>query len=50
MQEGSIVLVSSDEKDVVLNALGAKAEKDFLKGVMSRKKQVVPPLQQTFKA
>ena len=50
MREGSELLVCSDNKDLVLSALGAKSESDFLPGVMSRKKQVVPPLQQAFKA
>ena len=50
MKEGSEVLVASDEPAKVLNALGASEDNTWLPGVMSRKKQVVPPLQQTFKA
>ena len=50
MKEGSEILVSSkDLKDVILKALGASSEGEFLKGVMSRKKQVVPPLQKAVK-
>lgn len=50
MKEGSQVLVASgDLKDVILKALGAQSEDQFLSGVMSRKKQVVPPLQQAIK-
>lgn len=50
MKEGSAVLVVSDEESKVLGALGATENGAWLAGVMSRKKQVVPPLQQTFKA
>ncbi|WP_068544248.1 manganese-dependent inorganic pyrophosphatase [Thalassotalea crassostreae] len=47
MKEGSEVLVVSDDNDLTLNAYG-KATTDgkvWLDGVLSRKKQVVPPLQ-----
>ncbi len=49
MKEGSEFMVAGQSKDKVLKALGASAEGEFIKGVMSRKKQVVPPLQQAFK-
>ncbi len=49
MKEGSVVLVESDDKDLVLKALGAKSEDDFVKGLMSRKKQTVPALLKAFK-
>ena len=47
MKEGSEVLVVSDDNDLTLNAYGkATTEgKVWLDGVLSRKKQVVPPLQ-----
>ena len=45
MKEGSAVLVVSDEESKVLGALGATENGAWLAGVMSRKKQVVPPLQ-----
>ncbi len=47
MKEGSEVLVASDDSELTLNAYG-KATSDgkvWLDGVLSRKKQVVPPLQ-----
>ena len=47
MKEGSEALVISDDNDLTLNAYG-KATTDgkvWLDGVLSRKKQVVPPLQ-----
>ena len=50
MKEGSEVLVASDDASKVLAALGANGNDAWLPGVMSRKKQVVPPLQQAFKA
>ncbi|MCR5085571.1 MAG: manganese-dependent inorganic pyrophosphatase [Succinivibrionaceae bacterium] len=50
MKEGSLLLLSSDDEGTVLGALGAPASGErWLPGVMSRKKQVVPPLQQAFK-
>ena len=51
MQEGSEILVVSDDEDKVIKALGAtKSDKMYVPGIMSRKKQVVPPLQAAFKA
>jgi len=50
MKEGSELLVVSDDEDLAKNAFG-KASVDgkvWLDGVLSRKKQVVPPLQDTF--
>lgn len=49
MKEGSEVMVASDDDAKVLAALGGSASKTWLPGVMSRKKQVVPPLQKAFK-
>ena len=50
MKEGSEIYVVSDDEDTVLKALGAtKSDTMWLPGVMSRKKQVVPPLQGAFK-
>ena len=49
MKEGSELLVVSDDEDLAKNAFG-KASVDgkvWLDGVLSRKKQVVPPLQET---
>lgn len=51
MKEGSELLVVSDEEDIIINALGTqKSDNMWMPGVMSRKKQVVPPLQGAFKA
>ena len=51
MKEGSELLVASDDEDTIIKALGAtKSDCMWLDGVMSRKKQVVPPLQAAFKA
>ena len=51
MKEGSELLVVSDEEDVIIKALGTqKSDNMWMPGVMSRKKQVVPPLQGAFKA
>lgn len=50
MKEGSEVLVVSDDADLTEKAYG-KASVDgkvWLDGVLSRKKQVVPPLQESF--
>ncbi|MDD7442523.1 MAG: manganese-dependent inorganic pyrophosphatase [Sutterellaceae bacterium] len=49
MKEGSELLVVSDAEDTVRKALNADAN-SWMAGVMSRKKQVVPPLQLAFKA
>ncbi|MBY6018754.1 manganese-dependent inorganic pyrophosphatase [Halomonas denitrificans] len=50
MKEGSELLVISDDLSVVERAYGQSIEdgKVWLDGVLSRKKQVVPPLQQAF--
>lgn len=51
MKEGSELLVASDDEDTIISALGTKkADVMWMPGVMSRKKQVVPPLQAAFKA
>jgi manganese-dependent inorganic pyrophosphatase len=51
MKEGSEILVVSDDEDTVISALGAtKSDCMWVDGIMSRKKQVVPPLQAAFKA
>lgn len=50
MKEGSELLLCSDEENVIIDAMGTKkAEVMWMPGVMSRKKQVVPPLQAAFK-
>jgi len=50
MKEGSEILVASDDNGIVESAYDAKLidNKVWLDGVLSRKKQVVPPLQQIF--
>ena len=50
MKEGSELLVASDDNRIVEKAYDATLadNKVWLDGVLSRKKQVVPPLQQTF--
>lgn len=50
MKEGSEIMIASDDDDKVLKALGGSASLRYLPGVMSRKKQVVPPLEKAFKA
>lgn len=51
MKEGSELLLCSDEENTIIEALGTKkADVMWMPGVMSRKKQVVPPLQAAFKA
>ena len=51
MEEGSELLMCSDDADKVAGALKATVSaKIWLPGVMSRKKQVVPFLEQAFKA
>ena len=50
MKEGSEILVASDDENLIEKAYG-KATIDgkvWLDGVLSRKKQVVPPLQESF--
>lgn len=51
MQEGSEMLIVSDDPSVVAEAFGVAVEGDsvWLPGVMSRKKQVVPNFQKAFK-
>ncbi|MBO5566169.1 MAG: manganese-dependent inorganic pyrophosphatase [Succinivibrio sp.] len=48
MKEGSEMLVCADSEDTIYKAMNA-SKGAFMPGVMSRKKQVVPPLQQAFK-
>jgi len=48
MKEGSEMLVCADSEETIYNAMNA-SKGAFMPGVMSRKKQVVPPLQQAFK-
>ncbi|MDL2058552.1 manganese-dependent inorganic pyrophosphatase [Mesosutterella sp. AGMB02718] len=50
MREGSELLVCSDEPGLIVKALKADPATMWMPGVMSRKKQIVPPLQQAFKA
>ncbi|BAF72251.1 manganese-dependent inorganic pyrophosphatase [Sulfurovum sp. NBC37-1] len=50
MQEGSQMLVVSDEPEKIENAFNVKLENGeaWLKGVMSRKKQIIPFLEEQF--
>lgn len=50
MKEGSQMLIASDDEGIVERAYGAAPEQSrvWLDGVLSRKKQVVPPLQDAF--
>jgi manganese-dependent inorganic pyrophosphatase len=50
IKEGSQLLIVSDEPDIVKKAFGVEPHNDeiWLPGVMSRKKQVVPPLEKAF--
>jgi len=50
MQEGSQLLVLSDDVSKIENAFDVKLEEDqvWLKGVMSRKKQIIPFLEKQF--
>jgi manganese-dependent inorganic pyrophosphatase len=50
MKEGSELLVVSDDISIIEKAYNVKLTegKVWLESVMSRKKQVVPPLQDTF--
>ncbi len=52
IKEGSQLLIVSDEPEVVQKAFGAAPQNGevWLPGVMSRKKQVVPPLEKAFAA
>ena len=49
MKEGSELMLASDDVDLIKATLKADANM-WMPGVMSRKKQVVPPLEQAFKA
>jgi manganese-dependent inorganic pyrophosphatase len=50
MKEGSLMLIASDDPSLIAGAYGVTVENDevWLDGVLSRKKQVVPPLQDAF--
>jgi len=50
MQEGSQLLVCSDDSDSIEKAFDISLEDNqaWLKGVMSRKKQVIPFLEKVF--
>ena len=50
MNEGSLMLIASDDETLITSAYGVTAENSevWLDGVLSRKKQVVPPLQDAF--
>jgi manganese-dependent inorganic pyrophosphatase len=52
IKEGSQMLIASDDPSIVEKAFGVTPEGDqvWLSGVMSRKKQVVPPLEKVFAA
>lgn len=49
MKEGSELMLCSDNADTIYQALQASADHTWMPGVLSRKKQVVPPLQAAFK-
>ena len=49
MAEGSELLLSSEEPERILKALNAAPGKSWLPGVLSRKKQIVPPLEHSLK-
>ena len=50
MKEGSLMLIASDDETLITSAYDVNAENSeaWLDGVLSRKKQVVPPLQDAF--
>ncbi len=50
MKEGSLMLIASDDPSLIAGAYGVTVENAevWLDGVLSRKKQVVPPLQDAF--
>ena len=50
MKEGSELLISSDDESLILSAFNAQDTQanPWLAGVLSRKKQVIPPLQNAF--
>ena len=44
-KNGSYILFNSDAKDVIQNAFGDNiTQGDFIEGMVSRKKQILPPL------
>ncbi|MCR5536208.1 MAG: manganese-dependent inorganic pyrophosphatase [Succinivibrio sp.] len=49
MKEGSEMLLCSDNAETIYTALKTSAGNTWMPGVLSRKKQVVPPLQAAFK-
>lgn len=50
MKEGTELLIASDDESVVQKAFGVAPSngKAWLKGVMSRKKEIIPPLEKAF--
>ncbi|MCA1945826.1 MAG: manganese-dependent inorganic pyrophosphatase [Desulfovibrio sp.] len=49
IKEGSLMLIATDDATVVEKAFGTKADKElWLPGVLSRKKDVVPPFEKAF--
>jgi manganese-dependent inorganic pyrophosphatase len=50
MKEGSELLIASENLDKIEEAFGKKAENStmWLEGVLSRKKQIIPPLEKVF--
>ncbi|MET1219856.1 MAG: manganese-dependent inorganic pyrophosphatase [Glaciecola sp.] len=50
MKEGSLMLIASDNETIIADAYGVTVDNAevWLDGVLSRKKQVVPPLQDAF--
>ncbi|GAB7080523.1 manganese-dependent inorganic pyrophosphatase [Megalodesulfovibrio paquesii] len=49
IKEGSMMLIATDDAAVVEKAFGTKADKElWLPGVLSRKKDVVPPFEKAF--
>ncbi|AGW14159.1 manganese-dependent inorganic pyrophosphatase [Megalodesulfovibrio gigas] len=49
IKEGSLMLIATDDATVVEKAFGTKADKElWLAGVLSRKKDVVPPFEKAF--
>ena len=50
MKEGSLMLIASDNETLITSAYDVSSDNSeaWLDGVLSRKKQVVPPLQDAF--
>jgi manganese-dependent inorganic pyrophosphatase len=50
MKEGTELLIASDDESVIQKAFGVTPSngKAWLKGVMSRKKEIIPPLEKAF--